>query len=52
MHELPKDSVVKKSIMKYPDIAAWGAVAPDLGYFQPSQFGGLPHELIGITTTK
>lgn len=40
VQELPKDSVIKKSIMKYPDIAAWGAVAPDLGYFQPSQFGG------------
>lgn len=37
---LPGNSVLKKSIETYPDIAAWGADGPDLGYFQPSALGG------------
>lgn len=37
---LPNNSIIKTSIESYPDIAAWGATAPDLGYFQPSELGG------------
>lgn len=37
---LPNNSVIKTSIETYPDIAAWGATAPDLGYFQPAELGG------------
>lgn len=38
--DLPSSSKIKQAINKYPDVAAWGAVAPDLGYFQPSELGG------------
>lgn len=38
--ELPSDSIIENAIKTYPNIAAWGAVGPDLGYFQPSQLGG------------
>ena len=36
---LPSNSVIGQAIRKYPNIAAWGSVGPDLGYFQPSQLG-------------
>ena len=38
--DLPSNSKIKQAINKYPDVASWGAVAPDLGYFQPSDLGG------------
>lgn len=33
---LTKNSVIRKAIEKYPSIAAWGSIAPDLGYHQLS----------------
>lgn len=32
--KLPADSIIKKALEAHPDIAAWGATAPDLGYLQ------------------
>lgn len=29
--DLPADSVIKKAIETYPDMAAWGSIGPDLG---------------------
>ena len=37
---LDSGSTIKKALDKYPDIAAWGAAGPDLGYLQPSELGG------------
>lgn len=39
-NDLPSNSIIRQAINKHSDIAAWGAIAPDLGYFQPSQLGG------------
>lgn len=35
--DLPKESLIRKSIEKYPGVASWGSNAPDLGYLQPGQ---------------
>ncbi len=37
---MDSNSVIRKSIEAYPDVAGWGAVAPDLGYCQLSQLAG------------
>lgn len=37
---LSSSSVIGKAVKLYPNIAAWGAIGPDLGYFQPSELGG------------
>lgn len=37
---LPSNSIIGQAIKEYPNIAAWGSIAPDLGYFQPGQLGG------------
>lgn len=37
---LPSNSIIGQAIREYSNIAAWGSIAPDLGYFQPSQLGG------------
>lgn len=33
--ELNDNSIIKRALHRYPEIAAWGANAPDLGYLQP-----------------
>lgn len=35
--DLPKESLIRQSLEKYPGIANWGSNAPDLGYLQPGQ---------------
>lgn len=35
--DLPKESIIRQSLEKYPGIANWGSNAPDLGYLQPGQ---------------
>lgn len=37
---LKPDSIIKKALDKYPQIAAWGSIGPDLGYLQPAELGG------------
>lgn len=39
-NDLNSGSVIKKAIKAYPDVAGWGAIAPDLGYCQLSQLAG------------
>ncbi|WP_242874993.1 MULTISPECIES: zinc dependent phospholipase C family protein [Clostridium] len=36
---LSDNSIIRKSIENYPNIAAWGSVGPDLGYMQVGQLG-------------
>lgn len=38
--DLEAGSTIKEALERYPDVAAWGATGPDLGYFQPAQLGG------------
>ncbi|WP_251861342.1 zinc dependent phospholipase C family protein [Clostridium sp. Marseille-Q2269] len=35
--DLPKESLIAKAINTYPNVANWGANAPDLPYLQPGQ---------------
>lgn len=39
-NDLPEESVIGQALKEYPNIAAWGANGPDLGYIQPAQLGG------------
>lgn len=39
-NNFPSDSIIGQAIKEYSNIAAWGSVGPDLGYFQPSELGG------------
>ncbi|MBD7912496.1 PLAT/LH2 domain-containing protein [Clostridium cibarium] len=37
---LSSASIIGQALREYPNIAAWGSLGPDLGYFQPSELGG------------
>lgn len=38
--DMPSDSIIKEALQKYPDIAAWGSMGPDLGYLELSALAG------------
>ncbi|AAK80447.1 hypothetical protein BJV85_001393 [Clostridium acetobutylicum] len=37
--KMSNDSIIRKAIEAYPNVAAWGSVGPDLGYMQVGELG-------------